>query len=177
MSRLFWELRDVFRAAQRANVTIYTIDPGGLRAPVPGDLDPGRNKRDFLQVLAGETGGRTVVLHNEPQQRVPELFEENGAYYLIGFPPTEPFDGRYRHVRVRVNRDDVEVRTRTGYYAHRSLLDGSRVEVDGFTDTRQVDHTFTLPLAQLNAGPHLLVFEASIEDGPTVTRQIRFDVR
>jgi VWFA-related protein len=130
-SRLFWELRDVFRAAQRANVTIYTIDPGGLRAPVPGDLDPGRNKREFLQVLAGETGGRAVVLHNEPQQRVPELFEENGSYYLIGFPPIEPLDGHYRHVRVRVNRDDVEVRTRAGYYANQSLLDGSRVEVDG----------------------------------------------
>jgi hypothetical protein len=46
------------------------------------------------------------------------MFIENSSYYMIGFEPT-PSDreGAFRPIRVEVSRPDVEVRTRSGYYA------------------------------------------------------------
>ena len=143
-ARILYQLQDVFRAAQRANVNIYTIDPLGLRAPTKDDPDPGRHQREFLQVLADETGGRAVVLDNEPHQRVPELLEENGGYYLIGFPATGPLDGRFRRVRVRVNRPSVQIRARTGYYARPDLMRGSSA-----TDRRASAFDSVLPDASV----------------------------
>jgi hypothetical protein len=40
-----------------------------------------------------------------------------------------------------------------------------------------VDHTVTLPLAQLTPGPHLLDVEATLESGAAVRREVRCEVR
>jgi hypothetical protein len=50
--------------------------------------------------------------------RVPQIFVENSSYYLLGFSSSNPAaDGRFRRIQVRVNRPDVDVQTRSGYYA------------------------------------------------------------
>src|SRR5581483_6406726 len=64
------ELWDLTRTANRANVTIYTLDPRGLVGPL-SDLDDNvdpqqwsefiRKSQDSLRVLAEETGGVAVV--------------------------------------------------------------------------------------------------------------------
>jgi hypothetical protein len=70
------------------------------------------------RMLAETTGGRAVVNNNDMEREVPALLDETSSFYRIGIdagaPPT---DGAYRPVWVRVDRPDVDVRTRRGLYA------------------------------------------------------------
>lgn len=139
------ELLDVFRAAGRANVNVYALDPGGLRAPRPvaGAVDPntgaraaatlnpnaGNLNRQFLETVSRHTGGFAVTNTNDVEPGLAQIVRENGSYYLLGYESTNrQADGRFRRVEVRVSRRDVTVRTRSGYYAPRG---GTRVQSAG----------------------------------------------
>jgi VWFA-related protein len=74
--------------------------------------------QDFLTMTAANTGGRTVMNTNDVEPGIAGIFEENTSYYLIAFEPANPAaDGRLHKLQVKVDRPDVEVRTRSGYYA------------------------------------------------------------
>jgi hypothetical protein len=74
--------------------------------------------QDYLMATAANTGGRAVMNTNEFGPEIGEIFEENKSYYLIAFEPSNPKDdGTLRKLSVKVNRPDVDVRTRSGYYA------------------------------------------------------------
>lgn len=113
------------RALDRANTTVHSIDPSGLetlQASASGmtRMPPQRNlaRQANLGVLSDYTGGRTVLNTNAPESVVPDIFSETQSYYLLGFQRSA--NGRLderRNIRVRVNRDGVTVRSRTGYYA------------------------------------------------------------
>jgi VWFA-related protein len=130
MSDLAKRIDEVFRRAQRANVTIYPIDPNGLdgsRAYLVGKLGPMNQgfsghkataQLDFLTMTAENTGGHAIINTNDFEPGIAEAFEENESYYLIGFEPTNTAaDGKLRRLEVKVDRPDVEVRTRSSYYA------------------------------------------------------------
>lgn len=120
----------VLEAAQRANVNVYTLDPCGLRVPPAmrppaaegmGSLAPAPTcvpglEQEFLKDLAHATGGRAAVDMNDLTPAVDQIFVENGAYYLLGVRSDNPRrEGKFRRLEVRVRRDDVEVRARSGY--------------------------------------------------------------
>ena len=124
-----WEL---VRAAQRANVNVYGLDPGGLRTPAQPsrsvnvdtgsvsvmlpDASAGLLNREFLRRLAGNTGGFVVTNSNDPDPDLAQIMRENGSYYLLGYQPTNTrAAGRFRKIEVRVSRPGVTVRTRSGY--------------------------------------------------------------
>jgi len=134
-------LRDVWRsvqasldAAQQANVTIYGLDPGGLRAPGvydrggtqstgrvrtgdPTGLHPGRPNQDFLKTVSENTGGFAITDTNEPAPQIQQLLRENASYYLLGYAPSNTRAlGRYRRIEMKVNRPGLMVRTRNGYF-------------------------------------------------------------
>jgi VWFA-related protein len=116
------------RALDRANVTLHAVDPTGLESLALGFTPTGKptapysrmdnlRRQGHLAVLPGDTGGRTVVNTNAPQDSVPQIFDETRAYYLLGVRRTDtqtkaPASGQ---IRIRVNRDDVIVRSRRGY--------------------------------------------------------------
>ena len=118
---------EVFRKAQRANVTVYPIDPTGLggirnyltmRVGETAAIFNTTLMQDYLMATAANTGGRAVMNTNEFGPEIGEIFEENKSYYLIAFEPSNPKDdGTLRKLSVKVNRPDVDVRTRSGYYA------------------------------------------------------------
>lgn len=106
------ELQAVLRSFQEANVNVYTFDPCGVKCGALGA------QQDWLRLMAEETGGRATLATNAPTERVPQMFVENRSYYLLGFDSSNPAaDGRFHRIEVRVNRPDVQVHTRSGYYA------------------------------------------------------------
>jgi VWFA-related protein len=123
-SDLAMELAELTRAANRANATIYTIDPRGL---VGGpDLDEQidmvewqnyvRTSQDSLRVLAELTGGIAVVNQNDFNKGLKRIDAETSDYYVIGYYSSNPDPKkRRRTIEVKVNRPNVEVRHRTEY--------------------------------------------------------------
>ena len=137
----------MFAAVDRANLTVHSIDPQGLvnigpqvRAGARGGFDrpldpanagPAQRLRqqqidttntltgqESLKVLPERTGGRTIVGRNDPELLVPAIFDESGAYYVLGIErtPTDRPD-RMRSIEVKVNRRGLRAHTQRKYVA------------------------------------------------------------
>ena len=110
------DLRLTFQGLQRANINIYSFDPRGLTMEGISSA-----RLDSLLMFAESTGGRAVVGTNTPWEHVSQMFHENSSYSLIGIQSANTArDGRFRRLNVRVNRPDLDVRTRAGYFAART---------------------------------------------------------
>jgi VWFA-related protein len=111
---MYRDLFEIVEAAQRSNISIYGIDPGGLR------IVPSPVRHRFLRTLSENTGGFAVLNANDPTKQIEQIYQENQHYYLLGYQPSNPrTEGRFRKVEVRANRPDVTVRTRNGYFEPR----------------------------------------------------------
>jgi VWFA-related protein len=119
------ELWDLTRTANRANVTIYTVDPRGLVGPL-SDLDDNvdpqqwsefvRKSQDSLRVLAEETGGVAVVNQNDFGKALKRIDGETSDYYVLGFYSKNPDPLRKnRRLEVKVKRPDAHLIFRKEY--------------------------------------------------------------
>lgn len=119
------ELAEITRTANRANATLYTIDPRGLVAGSDLDetLDPVefgehvRKTQDSMRVLAEQTGGIAVVNQNNFDKALKRIDAETSDYYMLGYSSTNPDPlKRTRKIEVRlVNRPGISVWSRTSY--------------------------------------------------------------
>ena len=118
------EMADLTRAANRANATFYTIDPRGLVAGQDLDetVDPTdfqeylRTTQDSLRVLAQETGGIAIVNQNNFDKGLKRIDAETSDYYVVGYYSNNPDPlKRTRKIEVKVNRDGLNVWSRTSY--------------------------------------------------------------
>jgi VWFA-related protein len=118
------ELAELTRAANRANTSLYTIDPRGL---VGGpDLDQSvdsvewqdylRKSQDSLRVLAENTGGLAVVNQNDFDKALKRIDNETSDYYVLGYYSSNPDPTiRTRKLEIKVKRPDVTVFSRQSY--------------------------------------------------------------
>ncbi len=121
---LIRELAELTRAANRANATIYTIDPRGLVAgpdvdvevPMQDWLSYVRQTQDSLRVLAEETGGIAVVNQNDFDKALKRIDAETSDYYMIGYYSSNPDPlRRTRRIEIRTTRPNITVRGRESY--------------------------------------------------------------
>ena len=121
----------LLRAAGAANLTIHTFDTALLQtlahqASRAGGLPPVTDatartpnliRQNNLAFYAGETGGRAIKNTNDPWEPIPDIFSETDSYYVLGFVPApQNVPDRYHKISVEVNRSDVKVYQRKGYY-------------------------------------------------------------
>ena len=133
------QLRAATDAANRANVSFYTVDSRGLLATIPGgDPNTGaatgtamfsgaavfrqvqsrQDSRETLATLANDTGGRAFFDTGDFREVFQKVLADAAGYYLLGYYSTNPkSDGRWRRVKVRVDAAGLRVRYREGYYA------------------------------------------------------------
>ena len=114
----------LFRAVDRANVTVHAIDPRGLDTQgtmadntPPEDPDDRMTRQNSLGALPAYTGGRVIAATNEPVKMVPGLFEESRSYYVLAIE-REPArgQGQPHGVKIDVGRKDVTVLSRRAYF-------------------------------------------------------------
>jgi len=96
------------RSMAAANVSLYVIDPVGLR-PIAGYSFGGDSG------FANETGGYAFLNTNDLRGAAERIFAEAGTYYVLRMmdPPVQR-TADLRELKVRVQRKDVTVRARRG---------------------------------------------------------------
>ena len=118
------ELSELTRAANRANASIYTIDPRGL-VGMP-DLDENidmvewqdyvRSSQDSLRVLAEQTGGIAVVNQNDFDKALKRIDNETSDYYVVGYYSSNPDPTKKRRrIEIKLKRANLNLRYRTEY--------------------------------------------------------------
>jgi VWFA-related protein len=138
------QLRAATDAANRADVSIYSIDSRGLLATAPGgdvttnaatgtsmfsgasvfhQTDQREDSRDTLATLSTDTGGKAFFDLGDLSDALPKIQQDNGGYYLVGYNLGAEVkrDGRWRAIHVKVNVPGAHVRYRDGYYAPRDF--------------------------------------------------------
>ena len=136
-------LRAATASAVKANVSIYPVDIRGLQAfPAGGeaqnaslhgqsayngaavlnDLTSNANTQETLSTLASDTGGKAFFDSNDFGAVFSQVQKDSSAYYVLGFTSNNPLkDGRFRHIKVQINRPDLKLDYRSGYYAGRDF--------------------------------------------------------
>jgi VWFA-related protein len=118
------ELGELTRQANRANVTMYTIDPRGLvgMGDIDEQVDPQqwseyvRKTQDSLRVIAEETGGLAVVNQNDFSKALKRIDAETSDYYVLGYYSKNPDPTkRRRQIDIKVTRKEAHVWFRKEY--------------------------------------------------------------
>ena len=132
-------LHAAINASVRANVSIYSVDARGLQAISPlGDattgnlrgansfngaalqnnLDSNFNTQEVMANLSSDTGGKAFFDSNDFSPAFDRIQKDTSAYYVIGYHSTDlRRDGRYRRLSIKINRSDIKLEYRPGYYA------------------------------------------------------------
>ena len=120
------ETEMVERALTNAHIAVYPIDARGL---ISGGVDEIAAKSvdkeaaemaeaSNMDVLARRTGGRVYRDTNSIAGSIRQTIDGSRVTYQLGFYPENiAWDGRFHKLQVKVNRHDVQVQAREGYYA------------------------------------------------------------
>jgi VWFA-related protein len=117
-SDLVAALAELTRAARRANVAFYTIDPRGLIAGADINVNLSIEEwRAFvdesvssLKVLADETGGFATVNTNDFKKNIQRIDNEMSDYYILGYTSSNPDPLKVtRKLEIKVKRDGALV--------------------------------------------------------------------
>lgn len=136
-------LRAATAATVKSNASIYSLDVRGLQAFPPGgeaqnaslhgqsaytgastlnDLNGNAASQDTLATLSADTGGKAFFDSNDFSGIFSQVQKDSSVYYVLGFTSNNPAkDGRFRHLKVTVNRPDLRLDFRSGYYAGRDF--------------------------------------------------------
>ncbi len=155
------QLRSTTDAANRCNMTIYTVDSRGLIATPPsGDAtkaSPRGNalfsgsamhtqasdlssSQETLTTLAHDTGGTDFQDRNDLAPVFERVVEDTQIYYVIGYYSTNnKEDGRFRKIRVESDRPDLKLQHRPGYFASKQFQRLTQTERD-----RQLEEALTV---------------------------------
>jgi len=141
-------LRSAINSAVRANLSIYSVDSRGLEtisplgdastgslrgtsgyngAALQNNLDSNFNSQEVMATLSSDTGGKAFFDSNDFSPAFERIQRDTSAYYVLGFRSTDTRrDGRYRKLSVKINRPDLKLEYRPGYYAPADYQHSSR---------------------------------------------------
>jgi VWFA-related protein len=133
--------------ANRANVSIYPVDAVGLRVHSQEaavgraildsaknalsseqggggyQIEQGETMSGVFERLARGTGGFVIANTNDLASGFARIESDRRFHYLLSYTPSNQlFAGEYRNIVVRVNRQGVSVRARSGYIADHALF-------------------------------------------------------
>ena len=122
------------RALNNSGVAVYPVDARGLmvlpgfdasvrgsfgqRGPSMASRTPIQANIDTMRELADRTGGRAAYNTNDLASAVRRAIDDARVTYTVGYYSTdEAQDGKFREIKVKVNRPHLDVRHRKGYFA------------------------------------------------------------
>ena len=130
-----FQLQKIAEKAIRSSVVIYSVDTQGLQYTGPTAADSFGNLRNNPQqiqnlmssrsqmlfsrreggaLIAKQTGG--FQIRNSNSYGFTQIMDDQAGYYLIGYRPSdETFNRRFHHIKAKVKRSGMSLRTRFGF--------------------------------------------------------------
>jgi VWFA-related protein len=106
--------RDLLRIARQANVSFYTVRPGGLDANYSMLSDGISN----LRVLADETDGNAVAGSNDIRTGLKRIADDLSSHYVLGYYSSNTtWNGASRQITVKLKSTGEKLRARREYRA------------------------------------------------------------
>lgn len=129
--KLFANIVSLSDSLQRAQITLYSIDPlgtqdaGGFRTSYYLEFVKGVKKPRqvqlgdlSLQVIATQSGGRVLISNNDVAGEIASVVADTNNYYVLTFEALRG-DGpdEYHSLEIKLDKPGLKALTRTGYYA------------------------------------------------------------
>ena len=144
-------IKKVSDALMSAQVAVYPVDAGAV----------GRNdhlaSQHTMNDMAESTGGKSFMNSNDLVLGLRNGIEDGSSYYtLTYYPENKNWDGLFRRIQVKSDRENVSLRYREGYYA----VDPEKINKE---DSDAVAENFSRAL-QLDApSATQIVFQAQVQ--------------
>jgi len=168
------EFHDLVRELRASNTFIYavneTLPQGAAHDPAVMDFQGD----EFLRQLAGETGGRYFHNTQDTDKAVEDIQKITASYYVLGYPVSETWDGRYRAIKVSLKRKDLQCWGTAGYFNPKPFKEFTTTEkrlhlVDlALSDSPQAQAPLDMPFKAVPAyegGSPRLALVASVPRG------------
>jgi VWFA-related protein len=105
-----------------SNVSVHALYTGGITL---GDSQTGAWT---LAKTSYETGGQYWGNMYNYEPFIEKVQTSTGSYYVLGYPVSEAWDGKYHRIQVTVNRPGCEVRAQFGYFNPKPFADYTDLE-------------------------------------------------
>ena len=136
-------LQDVVKSRRQSEALVYAFtvapDPAATRverfgtdvSAVPGSpplMAPRADNISTVSELVGDSGGTSYLLTNaaDAPRSARRFVNELRHQYTLGYTPATTFDGKYRRVKVEVQKRGYQIRHRGGYLALPSQAPGPK---------------------------------------------------
>jgi VWFA-related protein len=132
------EIREAEAQLASASIAIYPVDLNGLVSGMESSatsqgsvysetafsdraaaqLHGLQSSQGTMQEVAAQTGGKAYINQNEVKHGIALAAADVEASYSLGYyPENKKWDGKMHNIKVKVARDDMQLRYRKGYFA------------------------------------------------------------
>jgi hypothetical protein len=81
-------------------------------------LSPNQKIFDTMNILADRTGGRAFYNTNDIQGAIRRAIDDSKVTYVLGYyPDHNQWNGKFREIKIKLDRSGVNIHYRRGYYA------------------------------------------------------------
>jgi VWFA-related protein len=119
---LTWKYENMLKEMQTSNVAISSLYTGGITL---GDSQTGAWT---LSKTSDDTGGQYWGNMYNYEPFAAKLDTMTGSYYVLGYPISEQWDGKFHSIKVEAKRPGCTVRTQGGYLNPKLFTDYSDLE-------------------------------------------------
>ena len=141
--------------SQQMRGGVGEVSIGQARAAETAENALRSNPLLWLRDLAQQTGGVTIAETNDYRAPLRTAMEEVRTYYEASYAPhITVYDGKFRKISIRVDRPDVVVHSRSGYFALPQIKGGQQL------------FAYEMPLLNAlnaSAAPHDVDFQVGAE--------------
>jgi VWFA-related protein len=146
---------DLTAALTLSRVAVYPIDSRGLQAapqytaatkgpPAANAPVQFETRQAFqhlaLDSIAESTGGRAYYNSNGLGAKIAEIEQNGGSYYTLTYATTnKTWNGEFQHIKVEVDRPNVKLQYRQGYYAI-DRTKQEKAQLDAIQKTQQPEN-------------------------------------